>query len=289
MRRECHRLLIGRVATRPRSASAGIGSVAALVPAPRREPASSPGRSPLVGRGPHEANLLRSATAVSTCRARTTPASGASAADAWADIAAIRPGSVSTGISVARSRPGRGRRRRRAVPPPATTTGKPLPGCVAQRGSIEPGDPRSQREPDGGGVSQPDTRRGLERVRRHPGRQPVGHAGPGVRLVDDDRQALPAGGEVGRHGHVAADAHDDLGRARRFGPAHPYRHRHPSPPSEAGTPAEPVRAAGRLHCGWLVPGEGGQPAPGDDCVHYRHFQRFGNFFGRLSYVMGKSK
>ena len=51
--------------------------------------------------GPHEASLRRSATAVSTCRARTTSASGAPAADARADIAAIRPGSVSTGIRVA--------------------------------------------------------------------------------------------------------------------------------------------------------------------------------------------
>jgi hypothetical protein len=41
----------------------------------------------------------------------------------------------------------------------------------------------------------------------------------------------------------------------------------PSPPFEAGTPAELVRPAGRLHCGWLVPGEGGQHAPRDDCVH----------------------
>jgi hypothetical protein len=29
--------------------------------------------------------------------------------------------------------------------------------------------------------------------------------------------------------------------------------------------------------------------PGDDCVYYQYVQRFGNFFGRLSYVMGKSK
>jgi len=54
-------------------------------------------------------------------------------------------------------------------------------------------------------------------------------------------------------------------------------------------PAGPARSAGRLHCGWLVPGEGGRHARGDDCVYYQYVQRFGNFFGRLSYVMGKSK
>jgi hypothetical protein len=138
-------------------------------------------------------------------------------------------------------------------------------------------------------VSQPDTRRGLERVRRHPGCQPVGHSGPGVRLLGNDRQALPAGGEVGRHGHVAADAHDDLDERAASVPRIPIGTGTQAHRPEAGTPAEPIRAAARLHRGWLVPCEGGQPAPGDDCVHYRNFQRFGNFFGRLSYVMGKSK
>jgi hypothetical protein len=48
-------------------------------------------------------------------------------------------------------------------------------------------------------------------------------------------------------------------------------------PAARNAAAEPVRPAGRLHCGWLVPGEGGQHAPGDDCVRYRYFQRFANF------------
>jgi hypothetical protein len=69
----------------------------------------------------------------------------------------------------------------------------------------------------------------------------------------------------------------------------PLRHRHPSPPFEAGTPAEPERPAGRPDCGWLVPGEGGQHAPGDDCVHYQYFQRFGNFFGPAQLCDGKIK
>jgi hypothetical protein len=67
------------------------------------------------------------------------------------------------------------------------------------------------------------------------------------------------------------------------------RHRHPGPPFEAGTPAEPVRPAGRLHCGSLVPGEGGQHAPGDDCVHYQYFQRFANFFGPAQLCDGEIK
>ena len=82
--------------TQPRSASAGIRSVAALRTSAAPGAFQSSGRSPawsaVVGHGPHEANLRRWATAVSTYRARTTSASGAPAADAWADIAAIRSG-----------------------------------------------------------------------------------------------------------------------------------------------------------------------------------------------------
>ena len=39
----------------------------------------------------------------------------------------------------------------------------------------------------------------------------VGQAGHGVLLVEDDRHPAPAGGEVGRHRDVAAEADDDVG------------------------------------------------------------------------------
>lgn len=94
---------------------------------------------------------------------------------------------------------------------PITAQPEPLPGCVAQRVPVEPGDRRPQRDADRGGVSQPDTRSGGEHVGRHPGRQSVGQSGPGVRLVDDDRQATSSGGEVRGHRYVAAEAHHDLG------------------------------------------------------------------------------
>ena len=59
---------------------------------------------------------------------------------------------------------------------------------------------------------------GGEHVGRHPGRQPGGYSGPGVGLVDDDRQAVSAGGEVRGSGDVAAEADHDLG-------AHAAEHR----------------------------------------------------------------
>ena len=43
-------------------------------------------------------------------------------------------------------------------------------------------------------------------VPRQPGGQPVGQPGQGVLLVQHDRQAEPPGGQVGRGGHVAAEA-----------------------------------------------------------------------------------
>src|SRR5258708_40201978 len=142
MRRESHRLLIGRPTTTspPSATSPGHGDRLLGLAAADRHPAveqdagacAHPGagdahyvhpaeigqcRDPaggraayqrragslpvlravagVVGRGPHEANLRRSATAVSTCRASMTSAAGAPAADAWAHIAAIRSGSVS--------------------------------------------------------------------------------------------------------------------------------------------------------------------------------------------------
>ena len=73
--------------------------------------------------GPHEASLRRSATAVSTCRARTTSASGAPAADARADMTAIRPGSVSTGIRVASIQAGSRPASSTSSAPPAVTAG----------------------------------------------------------------------------------------------------------------------------------------------------------------------
>jgi hypothetical protein len=57
------------------------------------------------------------------------------------------------------------------------------------------------------------------------------------------------------------DTAPDAGRARRFGPAYPFGTGTRAHRSRRGTPAEPARPAGRVHCGWLLPGEGGQHAP----------------------------
>jgi len=159
-----------------------------------------------------------------------TPASGAPADDAWADIAAIRSGSVSTGIRVVSIQAGSRS---------ASSMSSAFAGCDDRLG-VQPLLTAAQRQRDARGrqawtacyspvrcstctsaarsaAAAPDTaaltarapceppvtistgrRVGPNRCRA--GRSPHGRsAGP------------PAGGEVGRPGHVAAGAHHDLG------------------------------------------------------------------------------
>jgi len=75
--------------------------------------------------------------------------------------------------------------------------------------------------------------------------RPVGHSRPGVRLVYDDRQAPLAGGEIGRPGHVAAEAHHDLG-------PHAVEHR-PGRPDRVAQPARRLQQGRVSACAAATP------------------------------------
>ena len=85
----------------------------------------------------------------------------------------------------------------------------PRPSRAARR-PVESATAAAQGHPDVDGPGRRPGPRWHADVRRHPGADPVGQPGPGVGLVDDDRDA-PAGGEVGGQRDVAAEADDDVG------------------------------------------------------------------------------
>ena len=81
----------------------------------------------------------------------------------------------------------------------------------AEGGPVEGGDEAPDRQARPHRVRQVRVGEAGRHVVGHPGTEPVGDAGHRVALVDHDRHAALAGGEVGRHRHVAAEADDDVG------------------------------------------------------------------------------
>ena len=88
---------------------------------------------------------------------------------------------------------------------------EPLPRLGPRAAPVERRDLAPQRHPGDGGVRQPGAGEGDPDTGGEAGAEPVGQAGPGVLLVDDDRRAAAPGSEVGRGRDVAAEADDDLG------------------------------------------------------------------------------
>src|SRR5690606_3825012 len=80
-----------------------------------------------------------------------------------------------------------------------TAAGRGVGGALGD----EVGDGRAQRQPGERGPRQRGAGEGDGDVPGPAGAEAVGQPGPGVLLVDDDRHAQAAGGEVGRGGEVA--------------------------------------------------------------------------------------